>query len=114
MRRLMVQKAVYWKRLKEDGFGTVIYDAPIEIKVRWDQGNQLITGPDGEQVVSSSQVLTAVDMQVGDFLALTELSGLDETHVKTPSLFDGAYRVLQFTKAPEYASATNFVRTAYL
>jgi hypothetical protein len=110
--RISVQTAVYWANPVDDGFGTCTFDAPIEIRVRWEDRSKTIIDRDRKEIVADVAVLVNQDLDLGGFLYLGDLDDLDSTPV--PSEVEGAFEILSFEKVPLIKSTTKFVRIAYL
>ena len=71
------QKAVYWaKNSKPDDFGEVTVDAGIEIKVRWEVGNQEVADPQGRTIGIESLVVVDRDISVGSILWLGTIADI--------------------------------------
>jgi hypothetical protein len=58
------QKLTYWAPGELDGFGNPVWLAPVVIKCRWQDKQQLIRAKDGQEKVSAAQVWSE---QVFDF-----------------------------------------------
>jgi hypothetical protein len=70
------QKAVYWGGPTPDGYGGSTYEAPREIKCRWQDGNAVFVDQAGREAVSKAQVYVAEDLAVGGHLRLCTLAEL--------------------------------------
>ena len=112
IKKVCRQDAVYWGNPVKDGYGTCTFDAPTEIKVRWEDRVKTITDKDGKETVTGVEVLVTQDLDLGGYLYLGSLDDLDSAAV--PSEVDGAFEILSFEKIPMIFSTTEFVRKAYL
>lgn len=54
--RMLRQFAAYWAPLSVDQFGKPTYAAPIEIRVRWEDGQNEVLSTDGEKTLSTAKV----------------------------------------------------------
>lgn len=79
--KFAVQTAVYWGNPQPDGYGGMIYDTPREIKIRWDDSQNLGTKNgsiprDQENTLSDAKLLTVEDLEVGGLIWLGTLEEL--------------------------------------
>lgn len=120
-----VQTATYWGNPRGDGMGGMLWDDPVELRVRWDNTTKLIRDAKGKEVAAQAEILlagrlendrslTLVDLQVDGRLWLGSLDDLDSSQLADPMQVDGAWPIIRFDKVPEFASTEDFVRTAYL
>ena len=107
------QMAVYWGNPQNDGYGGKTFDTPVELRVRWEDKQELFTDAEGREVRSVAVVYSGVDFDLGGFLYLGELddSGLDSNPV--PSEVPSAKEIKQFSKVPNLRG-TKFVRKVWL
>ncbi len=104
------QDITYWaKTATLDNFGSPTFAAPVLIKGRWEDQNQLITAGDGEEVVSKALVFLVSDVKEGDYLMLRDFASGEVD----PLVIDDADRVLAFRKTPDLRG-TLFERVALL
>jgi len=106
-----VQDAVYWAPTGTDGYGSAMFADPVAVKVRWDIEREVIQTKEGEEIVSNAKILIPRDVQEEGYIALGTLADLDSTEFGDPKAYDGAYKILQFTKVSMPKSLTDFVRT---
>lgn len=109
-----VQTAVYWANPQSDGFGGTTFDAPQEIKVRWDVSTEVAVSDDGEEFVSKAEVLVRQDMKMNEYLFLGTLNDLDSGDYDNPENIQGAYRIKRFEKVPMPMKNDEFVRKVWL
>jgi len=116
IRKNLVQDAVYWGNPTNKGSGGQTFSAPVAIKCRWEDKNQLFnTG--GERLVISSRALVYVDRDVDEQgkLWLGLLADLSEAQKADPDLLEGAApSIKKFEKIPVLHSTTEFVKVAWL
>lgn len=68
--RNMYQDATYWGPGSPSGFGTVGWAAPVLIKCRWEDKNELFIGPEGQELRSTSVVYVDRELTERGYLAL--------------------------------------------
>lgn len=121
MSRLCTQTAVYWGSPQDDGYGTMTYDDPVEIKCRWQEGLEVISmaGDDrrSRELVSKAQVWLLQDVDEEGYLYLGTLDSEDplgSAEEADPAVVDKAYKIKLFEKTPELRHSNKFIRKAYL
>jgi hypothetical protein len=84
------QKAVYWERdcSGPDEFGSDTYLAPIELEVRWDDKMQKVVNSEGDEVISSAQVMVDRDCRHGKLKKATLDSLTDHDPEENEDVFD--------------------------
>ena len=124
--RFAVQTAVYWANPKNDGYGGLTYDTPVEIKVRWDQSTKIINNRKSEEIISNGTVLTNTEMEEQEMLflgTLLDLLALDieidsdsdsDENYPHPTLVPTAFKIVTKDKIPFVRSTTDFARLYYL
>lgn len=110
--------AIYWKRLNTtDGYGKYNYDAPIEIKTRWTDKQKLVMQSNGEQLLSSAEIMVTFDMKELDYLFLGSFDDLaylvDSDEFMNPENVPTARQIKVFAKVPDF-KCRDFVRFVYL
>ncbi len=115
-----VQTAVYWGNPRSDGLGGTEYDAPVEVKCRWDDTTNVVTDSKGAEVVSSATLLVTQDLDVDGFVMLGSLADVEiddssggEDYL-SPQEVVGAHRIIRADKNPLFRSTDEFVRQVYL
>lgn len=111
IKKVRKQDAVYWPPLGVDRNGKPTYGTPIQIKCRWDDRNELMTGPDGEQFVTKSQVMVDRVLKIKGRLMLGELP--DPVPVDYNPLQDGSGEIRILQNIPNMR-ATEHLRIAIL
>ncbi len=111
--RFCVQTAIFWRNIGSNGMGGFTFEAPVDIKCRWDGKSEIRMGGTGQQYASSTSVLTNHEITEGDYLCLGSLSTFIVVPVN-PLEVQGAYPIRQVDKIPMVRKTDEFVRTAYL
>lgn len=110
-RKYRRQDAIHWQRTGTDSFGRPTFDAPADVKVRWEDVHEEFMDASGERQVSNAKVLVGEEMTPGDYLMLGKIVDLDDP--TNPQDKYGAYEIRRFETVPN-AKATKFLRTAML
>lgn len=110
---MLNQIAVYWGNPVQDGFGGYIYDAPVEVAVRWMRKQQKYIDMQGNEKVSSSVVISETDFELGGRLWLGSLTSLTAQQKASPHTLDDCYEIKGYNKSPSLA-ADQFLRRAFL
>ncbi len=111
--KFLQQTAVYWASPKTDGIGGFTWADPVEIKCRWTDSTNVVTGRDGQELVSRAFVLVDRDLEEQGVLFLGTLLELDSTQEDDPTELDGALLIKRFDKIPDIP-AKLFLRKAFL
>lgn len=107
------QTAVYWGNPANDGAGGRSFDDPVEISVRWEEKQELFIDASGQEVRSNAVVFVGQDLDLGGYLALTDLDSLSSSEEGDPLTVDAAYEVRGWSKIPNL-KGNKFVRKAWL
>lgn len=110
--KVCVQTAVLWSYTGKDGFGKSVYDAPVEIKVRWQGSEEVLFDENGRQFTSKAEILLTQDIKMLDCLYLGTLDEISSE--SNPDNIEEAYSVKKFTKVPMIFSTEIFVRKAFV
>jgi len=113
LHRRLTMTAVYWSSPTSDGYGGSTFADPVEVKCRWQWKDEIITGDNGEQIVSSVQVFLLQDVDEGGYLYYGELDDLTTTQKADPRSVAGASRIIRFVKTANMKN-TEYVRKAFL
>lgn len=115
------QRCVYWGNPVEDGYGSKIFDAPIELPCRWEDMQQVIVETDGTQSLSRAVVFVDVDLDEDGLLWLGTLNDLVNFESAWDSLGDVDHSLIpklhiikRWEKSPALNSTTQFLRKAHL
>jgi hypothetical protein len=121
IKKVCVQRALYWPEPEPDGFGGILFGEPKEIPVRWDEKTEVVTNSKGDEVVSKAEILLTMDVDEGGWLWLGKMEDLPESvlveqlgEVLDPRKIPNAYRIVRFDKVSMIKSTTEFVRKAYV
>jgi len=103
--------ATYWPPSSISAMGDKVVGSPVATKVRWEDCNQMMIGPKGEQIISKARVFTLIDMAINGYLALGDYT--DDPNATDPALLDTAFLVFSFVKVPSI-SGNEYERQALL
>jgi len=95
LQRLFTQTIVLWATPVNNGYNTMTFAAPTEIKGRWEDKLDLIVNNNRETQESKAHLYTLADVQKENWVYLGELTDLTEAQLANPKLIDGAYLVMQ-------------------
>lgn len=98
--RRRLQTAVYWANPTEVGDGSQVFDAPVEIAVRWEDRQELFTDADGQERVSNAVVYVGQDIEVDEYLFLGTLADLASSEEADPDSVAATYKVRSIRKIP--------------
>ena len=120
--KFCVETAVYWGNPQNDGFGGFTFDAPVEIKCRWENKTEVdfgwfSAGFPGNVRLSKSSLLVLEDMEEKAYLwkgTLDELEDLYGSDVPDPMQVRDAFKIHRFDKIPMVFKTDEFVRTVWL
>lgn len=130
--RMRKQEALLWVRGSADRYGEFAFDAPVQIKCRWEDQVQEFIDAGGERQLSRSVVYVDRVISVGDRLKrilaadawILALGVWDDAGawsddavwidgVSDPNELTDAYEVRRFDQLPNL-KASEFLLTAYL
>lgn len=111
--RLAKQTAVYWGTPTPDGTGGYTYDDPVEIRVRWEERQELFIDAAGREVRSSAVVRPLQDLDMNGYLYLGDLDDLSSADEGDPQGLAGARPIRGWAKSPT-ARGGAYVRKAWL
>ena len=115
VKKVCVQRAVYWGNPVADGFGNFTFDEPVSIYCRWEIKSNVIKDSLGRELITKAKVLLTQDVEVQGWLYLGLLEDFEETtDLTNPKSISGAYEIIGFDKTPMIRSTTVYVREAYL
>jgi hypothetical protein len=113
LNRMCKQVCVYWSSPVNDGEGGFTFDTPVELAVRWEEMDQLMSDAKGESFTSRAVVYVLEDLDVDGMLYLGELADLNSDTELDPKSVEGAYYIKRFEKSPS-VGGNQFLRKAYL
>jgi len=108
---MLKQKAVYWEPIGFGPSGEPTFDAPVQIKCRWEDTSEVFIDGQGVNQVSNSIVYVDRDVKVQGQLWFGKLNELSSQN--TPALNPGAYAIRKFDRIPDL-KVKKFLRLAYL
>lgn len=119
--KMLRQKVVYWSYAGVDNFGKPKYNAPIEIKARWEDVVEQYLRADLVEATSLAKVYVDRDLTVKGVLWLSTKKASDAAGSAIAELTDQvkpfnnprAAAIQRFDKLPDL-KVKNFLRTAYL
>jgi hypothetical protein len=116
VRSVCVQSAVYWGNPIADGFGGKAYTDIREIKVRWDDKQELIKDKEGKEVMSCAEITVIEDLSLDGVLRLGTFDDIADSTgtVPPPEEVGDVYTILQVEKTPLFRSSTEFVRRVWV
>lgn len=106
--RQLTQDLTYWAPGARDKFGERGFSAPVLLKGRWKESNELVMNSQGEEITSGTQARVPSDVVEGGQIALG-----DYTEQADPSLVPGALEIKVFKKTPDLRVA-NWSRRAMM
>ena len=120
--RNCVQDAVYWGSPQETGYGDKTFADAVQLKVRWEDKEQLIRLDDGTEISSRAIVYVLQDVDVEGMMWLGTLQELyadanvesSAEAIDNPKEFDKAWVIKKFEKSPVLGSTTEFLRKVWL
>lgn len=92
-----------WQNPTRDKFGNItsFESSPTEYLVRWSDKVDFFRGKEsGEMEQSSTTILMAEELKIGDYVWLGELDDLDSEQYNDPLTIDGACPVRAVKKTP--------------
>ena len=112
IKKVCVQPAVYWQYNGSDGQGGSAFLNAVEIKVRWDEGTEVLSDSRGQEFTSHAQVLTPGNLVEQSYLWLGSLEDLplEQDPVELPQ----AFAIKKMERYPLFKSTTQDVFLAYL
>jgi hypothetical protein len=100
------QKAVYWAKSTQEGYGDYSYSAPVEIKCRWSTKTEIVKDSKGEEVISIAKVYVDRVLEVEGFLSLGELT---VSTPATPASDNEAYAIIRIDEVPNVKATEKLV-----
>jgi len=95
------QKAVYWADSgTTDGFGSSVYQTPLEIDVRWELKNELYVDDKGNENTSQAVIYPNTELTLNGYLYLGELADLSVEQQADPILLDDSFIISKIQKIP--------------
>ena len=114
LERKCKQDAVYWANPVPDGTGGHTYDTPEDIKVRWEDRQELFIDADGRERMSNAVVFYTLDFNLGGYLYLGTSADFDSSEdLSNPEVLDNCFKIMKTAKIPNIRG-TQFWRKAWL
>lgn len=98
IKRMRKQDAVWWAVTGQNSSGENLYDAPVEVKCRWEDVAEQFTDAMGQIAISNSRVYVDRAMKVGDILWKGKLA--EVVSQMQPFQNAGAYAIRKFGQIP--------------
>jgi len=111
LKKMRKQFAVYWPPQGVNDYGDPTWSDPVQLKVRWEDIEEVLVTARGETKESKSRVFVGQDVEEGGVLWQGTLASL--TTLTEPFKNKGAGQIFAVTKAPDL-KVKDFLRVAYL
>jgi len=100
--RMRQQDAIYWSPLGNDGFGNKTYNAPVQLRVRWEKKREMVRDKNGQEVISQAIVYPPTELDLDGFLFEGLLIDFDSTvDTADPLSIKGAFEIIQIATTPK-------------
>jgi len=114
IRKISVQKAVYWAPGALTSEGGITYSAAAEISCRWDDTIEVVRASNGKEIVCKAKILTVTDLLEQGYLYRGTLESLSTAQKANPRLVQTAHEIQRVDRTYLIKSATKYVQTVYL
>ena len=101
------QICTYWEQNGQDVFGKGSFNAPQQLKCRWENIGELLIDKHAQEVVSKARIFLAEGVSLEGYLFLGASTETD------PTVVQGAYEVIQVKSSPDIR-ALQTLYVAYL
>ena len=109
------QTAVYWDSPQNDGFGRMIYGAPVEVNCFWVDEQETMIDNDGKEWVTKAKVFVLQDLDEQGVLWLGTLSSLSDDEKTDPKAnLQKTQEIKRFIKTPSFYDEDSYVRKVIL
>ena len=105
--KIRKQKAIYWAKTGDDGFGGTTFAAPADVDCRWSDVSEKYVDDTGVERVSVSSVIVDQTMITGGYLKLDEL---DSATPDSPIGVVGASPIRKFMIVPDIKNTVNYMK----
>tara|TARA_R100001086_G_scaffold205990_1_gene121793 strand:- start:113 stop:439 length:327 start_codon:yes stop_codon:yes gene_type:complete len=95
------QDMTYWANPVTTSVGGISFDAPVALKVRWEERAERFLDTNGEEVVSRAVIWVKEDVDIGGYVYL------GSSILTDPTDLDDAYPIRQFFKIPDLRNLFN-------
>ena len=96
--RKLRDSITHWPLTGSDGFGGFTFGAPILLKGRWQDKNEVFITPNNEEVVSAAIVYLNTDIAEGDYLAQGDHATVP---IANPATLSTAHRVRNYGRSTD-------------
>ncbi len=114
LKKMLIDDAVHWPNVRSDGRGGRTSDAPVQLRVRWEDSDELITDAAGKETKAKAKVFVDTDFSgtivPGDYLFRGKLTDLPTNDLGD---VDDAQEIRQYNELPTLKGDQN-LRTAWL
>lgn len=114
IRKISVQKAVYWAPCTLTDQGVPAYSTGVEISCRWDDTTEVVRASNGKEIVCKAKILTVTDLLKQGYLYRGTLASLSTEQKANPRLVETAYEIQRVDRTYLIKSATKYVQMVYL
>ena len=111
---ILKQTIVLWKSPVNNGYGTITFATPIEIKGRWQWRRDLLDDNNVQQQVSRATVYTMAEVDEENWVYLGNLADLSTAEKANPKLLEKAYVVKQINQYVQLKNVDCIYRRLYL
>ena len=116
LRRYLRQDCVYWAKTGEDSSGRPVYATnPVQLKCRWEDGAELITGMDTRSIICNARVMFSQAVMTGGLLFLGTLADWRrlKSYPRVPTKTEGGWQIIMAQHIPD-RKGRNFFYQALL
>lgn len=92
--RHLKQDVTHWPVTGSNGYGGFTFGAPVKLKGRWEDKAVIFRTLENEEVVSNAIIYLGVDIDVGDYFGLGDL-----TATADPTTLDTTFRSRNYHKS---------------
>ena len=98
---MLIQDAILWE-ISADGYDPYepagdSYEAPVDVRVRWDNVQDIVRTPEGEEVISKAKIMIDREVKVGSYI---QLGTVDTNTPANPEHVEGAYPLIALKDVP--------------
>lgn len=116
LKKILIQKAVYWTGVRSDGLAGITSDKPVQIDVRWTDVSELMMDASGKEFMSKSKIIIDTDfsgvIETGGYLFKGTLASLG-TNTDIKFIGQAVQEIRRYHEIPTLSGEQN-VRIAWL
>jgi hypothetical protein len=103
MSKFLKQKLVYWRKTGSGPTGQPIYAAPVEVKCRWEDKQELLLLSDGRIVTSKAYAMTEYLLLLGSKVWYGTLAQwrASPAYPNPPTVAQGGYEIIMSSSTPD-------------